>query len=246
MRGAESVVDELEELAKKFGCTEVVIYDDTFTANKKRTAEICERILERKLDLRWDCRTRVDCVDPDLLKLMARAGCSRISFGVESASESVRREFNKKISIEQVRQAFEWTRAAGIRILAYFMLGAPEETRESIEETLALSIELKPDFAYYSIVVPYPGTDLYDRSLEKGLIGFDYWKEYVRTEGKLAEPAPMFEHDDITRERLIATLRNAYLRFYLRPGYMLRRFRSLKSLSDLVWHIKMAKVTLMT
>ncbi len=246
MRGAESVVAELEDLVKRFGCSEIVIYDDTFTASKKRTAEICERILERGLKFRWDCRTRVDCVDPGLLELMARAGCSRVSYGVESASEDVRELFSKKITIEQVREAFEWTRAAGIRILAYFMLGAPEETRKSIGETLALSIELNPDFAYYSIVVPYPGTDLYDHALEKGLIGFDYWKEFVGTEGKLAKPAPMFEHDDVTRERLVSTLRSAYLRFYLRPSYILRRFRSIKSLSDFIWHVKMAKVTIMT
>ena len=246
MRSAESVVDEFELLITKYGCTEVVIYDDTFTANKKRAAEICESILERGLKFKWDCRTRVDCVSPDLLRLMARAGCSRISFGVESASEDVRETFNKGITIDQVSETFEWTRAAGIRILAYFMLGAPKETRESIGETLALSLKLNPDFAYYSIVVPYPGTDLYDNALKEGLIGFDYWKEYVRTEGTLAEPVPMFEHGDVTRKRLLKTLKRAYLRFYLRPGYIARRLGSIKSPSDLLWHIKMAKVTLMT
>ena len=246
MRSAESVVTELEQMVNEYSCSEVVIYDDTFTANKKRTAEICERILERGLKFRWDCRTRVDCVEPELLKLMARAGCSRISFGVESASESVRELFNKGITVDQVKDAFEWTREAGIRILAYFMLGAPDETRASIEETLALSVELNPDFAYYSIVVPYPGTDLYDHALAEGLIGLDYWKEYVRTEGALAEPVPMFERGNVTRAHLISTLRNAYLRFYLRPSYVARRLRSIKSLSDLIWHIKMARVTVMT
>jgi radical SAM superfamily enzyme YgiQ (UPF0313 family) len=246
MRSAESVVAELEQLVTTYGCTEVVIYDDTFTANKRRTAEICEKILERGLKFKWDCRTRVDCVEPELLRLMARAGCSRISFGVESASENVREVFNKGITIDQVRETFEWTRAAGIRILAYFMLGAPEETRESIQRTLDLSIELYPDFAYYSVVVPYPGTDLYDRAVEKGLIGFDYWQEYVRTEGKLSEPVPMFEHDDVTRAHLVSALKSAYLRFYLRPGYILRRFRSIKSVSDFIWHVKMAKVTVLT
>jgi radical SAM superfamily enzyme YgiQ (UPF0313 family) len=246
MRSADSVVTEIEDLVSRYGCSEVVIYDDTFTANKKRTAEICERILERGLTFQWDCRTRVDCVEPELLALMARAGCSRISFGVESASEDVRGVFRKKITIEQVEQAFEWTRAAGIRILGYFMLGAPGETRESIEKTLALSVQLNPDFAYYSVVVPYPGTDLYDDALEKGLLKSDYWKEYVDSEGTLSEPVPMFEHDDVTRQYLLSTLRSAYLRFYLRPGYILRRFRSIKSLSDFIWHVKMAKVTVMT
>jgi len=246
MRNAGSVVSELEELIAKYGCSEVVIYDDTFTANKKRAAEICETILSRGLKFRWDCRTRVDCVDPALLRLMARAGCSRISFGVESASADTLELFNKKITIDQVRQAFDWTRSAGIRILAYFMLGAPEESRETIKKTIDLSIELKPDFAYYSIVVPYPGTDLYDTALNKGLIKFDYWKEYVRTEGALHEPVPMFEHGDVTRAHLVSTLKSAYRRFYLRPAYILKRFRSIKSLSDFLWHVKMAKVTIMT
>jgi radical SAM superfamily enzyme YgiQ (UPF0313 family) len=246
MRAPENVVAELEEMVTAYGCTEIVIYDDTFTANKKRAAEICELILERGLKFRWDCRTRVDCVEPELLKLMARAGCSRISYGVESASENVRDAFSKKITIQQVEQAFDWTRSAGIRILAYFMLGAPGESRESIEKTLALSIRLNPDFAYYSIVVPYPGTDLYDNALEQGVLGLDYWKEFVGSSGTLTEPVPMFEHDDVTRRYLLSTLRSAYFRFYLRPAYIMKRFRSIKSLSDFIWHVKMAKVTVMT
>ncbi len=245
-RSAENVVVELHELVTKYGCTEVVIYDDTFTANKKRAAEICEKILERGLKFRWDCRTRVDCVEPELLKLMARAGCSRISYGVESAEAKVLGLFNKKITVEQVERAFAWTRSAGIKILAYFMLGAPDETRDSIDRTLALSRRLSPDFAYFSIVVPYPGTDLYDHALSKGMIRSDYWKEYVRSEGSAKAPLPMFAHDDVTREYLVSALRSAYLRFYARPGYIARRFRSIKNLSDLAWHIKMARVTLMT
>ncbi|MBI5116773.1 cobalamin B12-binding domain-containing protein [Candidatus Poribacteria bacterium] len=245
-RSADNVTAELQELVTRHGCTEIVIYDDTFTANKKRAAEICEKIMERGLKFRWDCRTRVDCVDADLLKLMARAGCSRISFGVESAQADVLGLFNKRITIEQVEQAFAMTRAAGIKILAYFMLGAPGETRDSIENTMAVSRKLNPDFAYYSIVVPYPGTDLYDHALSKGLIRFDYWKEYVRSEGKLKEPTPMFEHGDITREYLASALRSAYARFYVRPAYIARRFRSIKSLSDFAWHVKMARATLMT
>ncbi|GAB4339452.1 MAG: radical SAM protein [Candidatus Abyssubacteria bacterium] len=245
-RSPDSVVAEMEELVRRYECSEIVIYDDTFTANKNRAADICDKILSRGLKFHWDCRTRVDCVDPGLLKLMARAGCSRISYGVESASPEVLDLFNKKITVQRVEEAFEWTRAAGIRILAYFMLGAPGESRDSIEKTLALSVRLKPDFAYYSIVIPYPGTDLYDRAVESGLLGFDYWKEYVKSEGRLSEPVPMFEHDDVTREYLVATLRSAYSRFYLRPGYILRRFRSIKSMSDFIWHVKMARATVMT
>jgi radical SAM superfamily enzyme YgiQ (UPF0313 family) len=245
-RSADNVVAELRELVTRHGCTEVVVYDDTFTASKKRVAEICERILERGLKFRWDCRTRVDCVDADLLKLMARAGCSRISYGVESAQADVLGLFNKKITIDQVEQTFDWTRSAGIKILAYFMLGAPDETRDSIENTMAVSRKLNPDFAYYSIVVPYPGTDLYDHALSKGLIHLDYWKEYVRSEGKLKEPTPMFAHGDVTREYLASALRSAYARFYMRPGYIARRFRSIKSFSDFAWHVKMARATLMT
>ena len=245
-RSAESVVDELDELVNGVGCKEVVIYDDTFTASKKRAADICQKILERSLKFRWDCRTRVDCVDRELLDLMKRAGCSRISFGVESAGAEVLERFRKNITIEQVGQAFAWTREAGIKILAYFMLGAPGEPRESIEDTVNLSLRLNPDFAYYSIVVPYPGTDMYDQALAEGLLPFDYWEEYVRKEGLLSEAIPMFEHDDVTRPYLLATLKTAYQRFYLRPGYILRRFRSIRSVSDFIWHVKMAKATVLT
>jgi radical SAM superfamily enzyme YgiQ (UPF0313 family) len=244
-RSAENVVAELEELTNEFHCDEVIIYDDTFTASKKRAAEICEKILERGLKFRWDCRTRVDCVDYKLLKLMKQAGCSRISFGVESAGAGVLELFRKNITIEQVEQAFALTREAGIKILAYFMLGAPGESRESIRNTINLSLRLNPDFAYYSIVVPYPGTDMYDRALEQKLLPFDYWKEYVHTEGALKEPVPMFEHDDVTRDYLLETLKSAYQKFYLRPGYIFKRLRAIRSVSDFIWHVKMAKATVL-
>jgi anaerobic magnesium-protoporphyrin IX monomethyl ester cyclase len=245
-RSPENVVAELEELVEHYGFREIVFYDDTFSASKKRAAAICEKILERGLKFRWDCRTRVDCVEPELLKLMKQAGCSRISFGVESAGAEVLSQFRKNITVEQVEQAFAWTREADIRILGYFMLGAPDEPRESIRQTVDLSLRLNPDFAYYSIVVPYPGTDMYDQALEQGSIPLDYWKEFVRNEGMLEMPVPMFEHDDVTREYLHATLKSAYQKFYLRPGYVLKRFRSIQSVSDFVWHVKMAKATVLT
>jgi len=245
-RSPEKVVDEMEEIVKKYGFKEIVIYDDTFTVNKKRVIKICEEIIRRNLKFSWDCRTRVDCVSPSLLKLMKKAGCHRISYGVESANERILKILRKDITPEQSRKAIEWTKDAGIMVLAYFMIGTPTETKKEVTNTINFSKELEPDFGYYSITVPYPETgDLYDISIKAGYTPSGYWEKFVRGGGILPAKMPYFESEEISREYLDRTIKKAYREFYFRPKYIRGRLKYIRSVGDLRWHIKIAKSLIM-
>ena len=240
-RTPENVVDEIELIVREYGLDEIVIYDDTFTANQERAERICDLIIARGVEVLWDCRTRVDCVNPELLKKMKAAGCRRISYGIEAFHPEILKVLNKSITPEQAEQAFRWTRDAGINILAYFIIGSPGETREMIEDTLTFAHKLNPDFAYYSIAVPYPGTDLYDLAIREGYLEYDYWREYVLKEGRTDDPIPLFESKEFDRTWLNKRMRRAFFNYYFRPSYVWGRLKSLHSWADFAWHVKMAK-----
>lgn len=240
-RSVPKVLEEIRHIVNDLGFKEILMYDDTFTVNRRRVVEICEGLLEENLKVAWDCRTRVDRVDPDLLALMRRAGCHRISFGVESASNRVRDILRKGITDEQIRSAFRWSRQAGIRTIAYFMIGTPGETRAEILQTVDYARRIGPDIAHFCITAPYPGTDLYRLGVAEGYVPADYWENYVRGGGILKAQIPYFVSDEYGREDLDKLLKRAYRHFYVRPAFMWRRLRSLRSLRELGWNIKLAR-----
>ncbi|MBI5189490.1 MAG: radical SAM protein [Nitrospirae bacterium] len=228
-RSARNVVDEMEQCVG-LGIKEFLIYDDTFTISKKRVFEVCSEIKSRGLDIGWDVRARVDTVNAEMLRAMKDAGCDRIHYGVESGSPEVIETLRKGITLDQVKRVFRETKDAGIAILAYFMIGSPGETRQQMEESLRLAKELDPDYLHLSITTPFPETDLYRLGFERGVLKEDYWRDFARAPRKGFIPSVWEEH--LTRDDLIEMLHKGYKDFYLRPGYVWKRFRKLRSFSD--------------
>ncbi len=167
-RSSQNVLEEIEEIVKDFKIKSIIIYDDLFTLNKQRVIEICQGILERGLRVEWKCEGRVDRVDAEMLRWMKKAGCSLIAYGVESGNQIGLDYLQKKITLAQIRQAFELTHKAGIRPMAYFILGIPVETFEQGLKTIEFARELKPEYAQFSILSPYKGTKLYEEAKAKG------------------------------------------------------------------------------
>lgn len=229
-RSAENVVDEMAACVE-LGINEFLIYDDTFTISKKRVFEICRLIRERGLRIGWDVRARVDTVNAEMLSAMKEAGCDRIHYGVEAGTPEVIETLRKGITIEQVRRVFAETRDAGISMLAYFMIGSPGETRAQMEQSLRLARELEPDYLHLSITTPFPETDLYRLGFEKGVLKQDYWRKFAENPQKGFIPEVWEEH--MGRDELVEMLHRGYKEFYLRPGYVWKRLRGLRSLSDL-------------
>lgn len=228
-RSAKNVVDEIEQCVE-LGINEILIYDDTFTVNKGRVLAICEEILARGIEVTWDVRAHVETIDPDMLKMMKRAGCERIHYGVECGNDRMMKVINKLTTIETVKRVFSETRKAGIESLAYFMIGLPTETIEDIQDTMKLAVDLNPDYAHITVFCPYPGTYMYEMGLEKGIIKKDVWKEFA------AAPTsefvlPVWE-ENFTREELHEQIVKFYKKFYMRPGYVLKRTLKVKSFAE--------------
>jgi len=169
-RSINNVIEEIKFVINAYGTQQFTIKDDTFTVNRKRVLEFCDKLIKENLDINWDCNTRVDIIDEELLKKMKAAGCNGIKVGIETGNERVLKLINKRTTLSQAREAARLFRRVGIHWTGYFMMGLPSETKEEIYQTLKFMKELKPDFASLSVYEPFPGTDLFEMGFKKGLV----------------------------------------------------------------------------
>ncbi len=213
-RSPKNVVDELEFLQKNYGAEQFTFYDDTFTVNQRRTAEICDEIINRKLKIEWDCETRVDMVSKELLQKMKKAGCFAVWYGLESGSQKLLNAMGKGIVLSQVLRAFKWTKEVGLMAVVGVILGLPNETKETAWETIKFVERLNPDDVGYYIATPYPGTPMYDSVKEKGWLKVTDFDRYDTA-------TPIFEIPSMTMQELREIREEAFHRFYLRPQYFL-------------------------
>jgi radical SAM superfamily enzyme YgiQ (UPF0313 family) len=218
VRSPKNVVDEMEMLYNKYGETQFTFYDDAFTINRQHTLELCADIRARKLKVEWDCETRVDAVDKELLEKMHDAGCITVWFGVESGSEKILGEMHKKISLTQVREAFKMAQKAGLMTIASAVIGFPGETEETAWETVNFLSSLNPDDIGCYIATPYPGTPMYEEVVKNGWLRVTDFNKYDTA-------TPTFETPQLSMEKLREIKYKAHQKFYLRPAYVFKMMR---------------------
>lgn len=169
-RSLQNILDEVMYVHHQYGTRQFTFKDDSFTVNKKRVMEFCNKLISTDIKINWDCNTRVDLVDSDLLKTMKKAGCNSIKVGIESGSERILKLMDKGITLERIEESAKLFRNVGIHWTAYFMMGIPTETKEDIKKTLELLYRIKPGFASIGVYEPFPGTRLFDIGVERGLV----------------------------------------------------------------------------
>lgn len=224
---ATRICDEIEAKLK-LGIKEIYFVDDTFNITNGRVRELCQEILRRNLKFRWTARFRVKGVDHALLSLMRDAGCNRLQFGVEQATDEALSLLQKGVNLAEIQNAFKLCREVGINTVAYFMIGTPtERTREDIVRTIDFSIQLQPDFVMYNILTPFPGTTLFDQGLQQGILKLEPWMEFIKTPHEGFVPQNWDEH--FKTDELADYLNVAYRRFYFRPQVILKNLRELSS-----------------
>jgi len=175
-RSAGNILREIEWLVKDMGARSIYFFDDNFTVKKERVIEVCEGIKALHLNIKWACCSHVKLVNLELLNIMADAGCVGIDFGVESGSNKILKQINKKQTREDIEKAFAAAHAAGINPRAYLMVGNIGETSGTIDETIDLIGRIKPKSSIGAqIVWLLPGTKDYDTAVANNFIKDDYW-----------------------------------------------------------------------
>jgi len=155
------------------------VSDDTFTLRRELVIDICRRIIAHRIDIVWAAISRVDYVDEEMLGWMRRAGCTQISYGVESGSREIRDRYRKRINEAAICRAFELTVRYGIMARAYFIYGAPGESDQTIDESLALLRRIRPLSAIFYILDLFPGTALYEAYKQRTGTTDDIWLDRV-------------------------------------------------------------------
>jgi len=219
LRSCNSVVDEMQTVIGR-GIKDIFFVDDAFSESRERVIRICREIIKRKLRINWAVKGRTDNVDLEMLRIMRKAGCRRIHFGVESANINTLRRMKKRNSPEKAIRAFRSSRIAGIQTGAELMLGAPGETYSDSWNTVEFARELNPDYAFFYITTPYPGTPLYEESLREGVIRTDYWRQFA--ENPYEGMNIRYWEEFMDAGELDLLLKKAYKSFYFRPDYMLK------------------------
>ncbi|MDQ7780778.1 MAG: radical SAM protein [Planctomycetota bacterium] len=235
MKSVARVVDDMERMLK-LGFREIQIIDDIFTADMDRARAVCEEIMRRRLRFPWYPRggLRVDRVEPGLLRMMRRAGCYRIPFGIESGSQRVLDVIRKKITLDQARNAVRWAKAAGLQTECYFMLGLPSETEEDLKRTIEFAIELDPDYAKFATTIPLPGTPMFDSMKAAGRIKTTDWKKYNFS----TSPKELYDHDVLPWQTLERYETASYRRFYFRSFYVLKTLLKTADAGTLMQHAR--------
>ncbi|HJV35897.1 B12-binding domain-containing radical SAM protein [Geomonas sp.] len=201
-RSPASVVGELRMLKERYGLVYFSFRDDTFTADKRRVLEICRLMREQQLHLAWNCQSRVNAVDEEMLAAMKLAGCECIQFGVESGSPAMLKALGKRILPADVERAAAAVRKVGINLSVYLITGIPGEGEEDLRQTLRLIEKIKPQDGQVSPLVYYPGTRLFDDAVHERVVPSDLF-ERKEGEGFLVRKDPFVER---SRETMLKTL----------------------------------------
>jgi len=236
-RTATNVVNEFVYIIDNFpNVKEIVIEDDTFTASKKRVIEICNLLIEKKLNkkIKWLCNARVN-LDLETMKIMKAAGCRLIIPGIESGNQTILNNIKKGTKVEQFYSYVRNAKKAGLLIHACYMVGNNGETKETMNDTLELALKLNTDTAQFFPLIPYPGTEAYSWAKENNYIEKNY-SNYCKNDGT---HNTVLNLPGLSAEEMVSFCNYARKKYYLRFSYILHRvFVGITNPEDLKRSIK--------
>ena len=221
-RSPEHVVSEMILLHNKFAVSEFVIWDDTFTMDVQRAKDICDLIIQSGIKITLQLRggVRAEQMDEELMAKLKDAGAETMCVGIESAVWRIQKLIKKNLKIKKVEELLGLARKYRITTIGLMMLGFPGESVEEIKESIRWARHSQLDYTFFSIVTPFPSTELYDMAVREG---------YFSKSGALKDMHVMIPHmetPEVKASRLKWLQLQGYLRFYLKPRRLLRLFSS--------------------
>jgi anaerobic magnesium-protoporphyrin IX monomethyl ester cyclase len=215
-RSVENILEELHLLSSQ-GYKQFLFVDDNFTLNPKRVINLCQKLKKEKVDVEFFAEGRVDHCPQDMLQEMVRVNCKMMYFGIENGSQKVLDYYDKRTTPKQAEDAVKKARKAGIDVIvSSFILGAPNETRKEIQDTLKFAQKLQVDIPQFNILATFPGTDIWDELKMKGVLDEEkHWETGVLV--------PEVSPDTVPCEEIEQMIHDAYQRFFIRPDYVVKQ-----------------------
>ena len=223
LRSPAKLMEEITVLYG-LGVRHIHMNADLFTVNREQVKGLCNAIIESGLKITWTCNSRVEFVDREMLRLMAKSGCFYISWGLESADKDILAHARKGVDPDRARVSLREARDAGIRNWGYFIIGLPGETVATIKETIAFAKSLPLDIALFHIAAPYPGTPFFQEVVAKGWL-----RPGVRWEEVDMDESTVLDYPNLRTEELEYWQKRAFREWALRPGPMMTYLKMLLS-----------------
>lgn len=176
-RSVENISKEMYELREQYGVNAFMFWDDNFLLDKKRVLDLCKEIKDK--DFHWKCQVRADSLDTELTKAMADSGCVSVNIGVESGNDYVLKKMKKGITKYDAEKAISLCKDYGIFTNAYFILGMPWDTLDTMNETIDFARALNPSKAQFFECTPFPGTELREIVSKMGISYSEDWNNYL-------------------------------------------------------------------
>lgn len=234
-RDPVKIVDEIEFLVEKYKIKGIYFQDDGLNYRRKWIDTICNELIERGLNekIRWKAQVRVNkqLISLEMLKKMKKAGCWLLCWGIESGNVNVLNNIHKAITLQEVRDAISLSSKAGIKNLGFFMGGNLGENKQTVFDTINFSKELINyglDYMQWSLAVPYPGTEFYEKCKENGWLKADSWEDWIEDKRGV-----IIEMPELKQEWLEQTMKKAYVSFYFNPKYIFNQLKKIRSLNDI-------------
>lgn len=205
-RSVSNIIEEIEYLIQRFKTKNIYFKDDTFTINKKRVYEFCDSLREKKIGVGWECLTRIELIDEELVLRMRDEGMNYLKIGIETGSPRLLNATNKNLSIDQIKKGAAVLNKINQKWSAFFMLGYPDETEEELKMTLDLIEQIRPTYVSMSTLAPYPGSRIYYDLEKTGKID-------KKTDWNLYDPFSLGAHvnqkigGEKFKERIVETMK---------------------------------------
>lgn len=220
-RSPENVIKEMKFLKEKYHINFIEFQDDNFSLNPHRALKICQLMVKEKLNIKWSIPngiSRVDNINKELLQWCKKAGCVDIWFAVESGSQRVlEKVIKKRTTLVQIKRAVRLAKQVGFTVGGFVCMGNPGETKKDLEKTIDFVCRLPLDRCQFTIVTPFPGSELYRQMAAENKLLIHHWDQYGPFENKV------FIDDPVTSPDMVRSMyRRAFRSFYLRPKYILK------------------------
>jgi radical SAM superfamily enzyme YgiQ (UPF0313 family) len=224
-RSIENVLKELDEI-KRLGIKEIKFYDCSLPSNQYFVKELCRRMIEKKYNFTWNCNSRAESINEEVLKLMKKAGCHTIGIGCESSDDNILRNMGKNEDSHEIERAIKLIKKMKMRVLMYLTFGLEGETEKTMSKTFEFAKKLNPEFVTFGIVVPAPGTSFYNQLEKKGYL--------IKKELEFQDPncLPSFHYPNLSPKKIHEFTRRAYGKYYFRPEYIFMRLKGLSSKTE--------------
>ncbi len=237
-RSVNNVADEFDFIAREMPEVKtIMLEDDTFIVDKKRTTALAEELIRRGNKIPFDSNCRADTeADLDFYKTLRKAGARLFCVGFESGNNEVLKHIKKNLNLNETDRFMKNTRDAGIMVHGCFMVGNLNETKQTMQETLDLAKRLMPDTAQFFPIMVYPGTAAYEEAKQKGYLATEDYSQWLTDDGLHASVVNL---PNITFKELVEFCDHARREFYLSPKYIAYKLKqSITSPTELQRNLK--------